>query len=378
MSAKDEENEAQAATLNVDRQRVRRWRHRWAKASASLGTAEENGASEKDLERLIIKVLTDDHRGGAPPTFTPEQIVDLIALACEPPAGRSGVPVSHWTPPELAREAIKRGIFESISSRQVDRFLSEADLRPHKSQYWLTSKDKREAPAEYQANVEKLCDTYRDAPQLAAAGTHVVCADEKTGMQALERLHETRPVRPGHVERVEFEYIRRGTLTLIANFEVATGKVISPSIGPSRTEADFLAHVDKTIATDAEAGWIFVTDQLDTHRSATLVELIASRCGITAELGVKGKEGILKSKKSRHKFLEDPTHRIRFVYTPRHCSWLNQVEIWFSILARRLLKRASFSSVEDLSTRVLQFITYFNNVLAKPFRWTYTGRPLQA
>ena len=230
----------------------------------------------------------------------------------------------------------------------------------------------------YQADVEKICDTYRDALQLAAQGTHVVSTDEKTGMQALERLHETKPVRPGLVERVEFEYVRHGTLSLIANFDVATGKVISPSIGPTRTEADFASHIEATLDTDPGASWVFVTDQLDTHRSATLVELVARRCDISDELGVKGKHGVLKSKKTRREFLQDPSHRIRFVYTPRHCSWLNQVEIWFSILARRLLKRASFTSLEDLRTRTLKFIDYFNSVLAKPFRWTYTGRPLQA
>ena len=197
-------------------------------------------------------------------------------------------------------------------------------------------------------------------------------------MQALERIHETKPVRPGLVERIEFEYVRHGTLSLIANLDVVTGQVVSPSIGPTRTEADFNAQVDRSIETDPLAGWVFVTDQLDTHRSATLVELVARRCGIREELGVKGEEGILKSKKSRRQFLEDPAHRIRFVYTPRHCSWLNQIEIWFSILARRLLKRASFSSIEDLRSRALQFIAYFNSVLAKPFRWTFTGRPLQA
>ena len=202
--------------------------------------------------------------------------------------------------------------------------------------------------------------------------------DEKTGMQALERLHETKPVRRGLVERIEFEYIRHGTLSLIANFDVATGKVVCPSIGPTRKEADVVAHIDKTVDTDPSATWIFITDQLDTHRSAGLVELVARRCGIEDELGVKAKQGILNSKKTRRTFLEDPSHRIRFVYTPRHCSWLNQVEIWFSILARRLLKRSSFTSIDNLRSRALEFIEYFNKVLAKPFRWTYAGRPLQA
>lgn len=216
------------------------------------------------------------------------------------------------------------------------------------------------------------------ASELATDGVHVVSTDEKTGMQALERLHPTKPARPGLVERVEFEYIRHGTLCLMANFDVVTGEVVSPTIGPTRTEEDFVSHIDRTLQSDPIGEWIFVVDQLDTHMSAKLVELVARHCDITHDLGVKGKCGILKSKKTRKAFLEDGSHQVRFVYTPRHCSWLNQVEIWFSILVRRLLKRASFTSLDDLRERVLAFIDYFNRVLAKPFRWTYTGRPLQA
>jgi hypothetical protein len=242
----------------------------------------------------------------------------------------------------------------------------------------LTSKDKREDPEQYQADVERICETYQDAAQLAAQGTHVMSTDEKTGMQALERLHDTKPPRPGLVEKVEFEYVRHGTLSLIANFEVATGRIVAPSIGPTRTEADFVAHIERTVESDPGASWIFVSDQLDTHVSAGLVELIARRCGVQGDLGTKGKRGVLKSKKTRRKFLEESSHRIRFVYTPRHCSWLNQVELWFSIVARRLLKRSSFTSIDDLRARTLEFIEYFNTVLAKPFRWTYTGRPLRA
>jgi len=197
-------------------------------------------------------------------------------------------------------------------------------------------------------------------------------------MQALERKFETKPVRPGLVERVEFEYIRHGTLCLTANFDVATGKVVMPSITETRSEVDFVTHIQQTINTDPAGTWIFVVDQLSTHISAGLVKLVASCCSIEDDLGEKGKRGILKSKKTRRAFLEDQSHRIRFVYTPRHCSWLNQVEIWFSILARRLLKRASFTSRADLEQRVRSFIEYFNKVLAKPFRWTYTGRALQA
>ena len=219
---------------------------------------------------------------------------------------------------------------------------------------------------------------YLAAPELAAEGAHVVSTDEKTGMQALQRKYETKPVRPGLVERVEFEYTRHGTLCLMANFDVATGEVISPSIGPTRTEIDFVQHIANTVDTDPDGRWIFVVDQLNTHMSEGLVRLIAGRCGVQEQLGTKGKTGILKNQKTRRAFLENMSHRIRFVYTPRHCSWLNQVEIWFSILARRLLKRSSFLSCSDLRERVLAFIDYFNAVLAKPFKWTYTGRPLQA
>lgn len=175
---------------------------------------------------------------------------------------------------------------------------------------------------------------------------------------------------------MEFEYKRHGTLCLIANFDVVTGKALAPTIGPTRTEEDFVAHIAQTVDLDADAPWTFVMDQLNTHKSEGLVRFVADRCGIDDDLGVKGKRGILKTMKSRKQFLEAADHRIRFVYTPRHASWLNQVEIWFSILSRRALKRASFDSIEALKKRLTDFIDYFNAVLAKPFRWTYTGKPL--
>jgi len=205
-----------------------------------------------------------------------------------------------------------------------------------------------------------------------------VSTDEKTGIQALERKHPTRPMIPGKVELREFEYIRHGTQTLIANFEVALGRIIAPSVGPTRTEEDFVTHIEHTIAIDPDAEWIFVVDQLNTHKSESLVRLVARLCNVNADLGIKGKCGILHSMETRSAFLQDADHRIRFVYTPKHTSWLNQIEIWFSILVRRLLKRASFTSVEELRERILAFIDYFNKTMAKPFKWTYAGRPLVA
>jgi len=199
-----------------------------------------------------------------------------------------------------------------------------------------------------------------------------------TGVQALERAAPGLPMAPGKVERREFEYVRHGTRSFMINFDVVSGRVITPSCGPTRTEADFLAHVQRTIASDPSATrWHFVMDNLNTHCSESLVRYVADVFGVTDDLGKKEHHGILQSTASRAAFLSDPSHTIVFHYTPKHASWLNQVEIWLSILVRKLLRRGSFTSVADLEAKVLTFIDYFNRTMARPFKWTYQGKPLR-
>jgi len=254
-------------------------------------------------------------------------------------------------------------------------FWGEADLHPHRSRYWLNAKTKAGEPEAFACQVETVCTLYAYAPLLHQLGGHVVRCDELTAIQALERTAPTQPMQSGQVERREFEYIRHGTLSLITNFDVATGQVIAPSLGPTRNEADFAAHIAQTLDSDPQAVWVFVTDNVNTHQSAALVRLVAERCGLSEDLGEKGKSGILQSMPTRAAFLSDPSHRIQFVYVPKHTSWLNQVEIWLGILVRRVLKRGNFTALDDLRGKIMDFIAYFNRT-AKPFRWTYAGRPL--
>lgn len=361
-----------ARLTGKSREWVRRWRRRFHDASERLQRAETKGKGA--LRKLLIEVLSDAPRPGSPGKFSAEQLTSILAVACESPED-SQRPVTHWTPFELADEVCRRGIVDSISVRSVGRLLEDADLKPHRTRYWMHPNI--DDPDVFAAEVAQVCQLYQQAPQLQEQGVHLLSTDEKTGIQALERKHAPLRMRPGKVECQEFEYVRHGTQCLLANFEVATGKLVAPTVADTRTEADFVAHIKRTVATDPDARWIFIVDQLNTHQSENLVRYVAQECGLSPDLGVKGKSGILQSMASRKAFLETVTHRIRFVYTPKHCSWLNQVEIWFSILVRRLLKRASFASVAQLKQRILDFIDYFNVTLAKPFKWTYTGTPLK-
>ena len=377
LGARDEMlNQDIGAQIGLHPDQVGVWRRRWQQSYDAL-VAIECRESTATLRRAVEQVLSDAPRSGSPGVFTAEQVTLILATACEPPEN-SGRPIDHWTHRELTDEVIQRGIVPSISVRQVGRYLKEADLQPHRRKYWLNTKEKD--PDVFQRQVQMVCQTYLEAPDLYfQANTYTVSVDEMPGIQALERIEQEIPMQPGQPARIEYEYKRHGTLCLIGNWDVVRGQMLAPTIGTTRTEEDLVEHFDRLIRTDPIAGWVMVVDNLNVHCSESLVLWVARLEGIDeSTLGRKGKTGILKSMASRREFLENRNHRIRFVFTPKHSSWLNQIEIVFGIVYRRAVARASFSSLAALKERLLDFIEYFNRTFARPFRWTYTGRPVKS
>jgi hypothetical protein len=233
---------------------------------------------------------------------------------------------------------------------------------------------------EFQASVTKVCEIYKTADELTAQGVHIYSTDEKMALQATEHTNEKRTMEPGKVEGIDPEYERHGTTGIIASRDVVTGEIVAPLIQPTRKEGDYEHHIRNVLELHPDDRHLFINDNLNTHMSESLVKLVAGIEGIDEGLlGVKGKSGILKNKKTRSEFLGDRGHRVAFVYTPKHCSWLNQIECWFSIITRRLLnRRASFRSVEELELKIWQFIDYYNRYLKKPFNWNFDGNLLRA
>lgn len=367
-------NEQIQEKVGLGHDQVGLWRRRWQAEQGRLNSI-ECGREHDVLCKAIEETLADAQRSGRPSVITPDQQAALVAKACEDPQ-ESGRPIARWTASELAREMMATDTVPAISPRWVSALLARMKIRPHRIEYWMFSKDKVRDP-NFNDRVALICDVYGNAiEQYQQSGVHTICMDEMTGIQALERIAADRLVIPGHAAKREYEYRRHGTIGLFGNFHVPTGQIWCPLLRETRTEEDMLENIDNVIGQDPDATFRLVMDNLTTHASESIVRYVAESIGYTADLGKKGVRGILQSVQSRVRFLTDPSHRIRFFYTPRHCSWLNQVEMWFSTLRRSVTGAMSFLSIEHLTERIEAFIEYHNTNFAKPYRWTYTGRVL--
>ena len=370
------DNSTISSRTGISAKTVGLWRRRWRQSYQALLQMQFT-ENKNQFKRSIILVLSDAPRSGSPGKFSAEQIVGLIGIACESPEN-SGRPVTTWTGRELADECQQRDIIDSISASHVNRILREVDLKPHKSCYWCNTTEKD--PDRFQAETEIVCQTYLEAPELYHQyDTHTVCVDEMTSLQANERRARTKPPLPGQIAKEEFQYTRHGTVCVTGNWHVVVGQMIATTISETRNNEDFAEHIEQTVASDPEASWVFVVDNLNTHYGEPLVRVVADLLGIDAsQLGVKKKQGVLKTMASRRAFLSDRSHRIRFVYLPKHSSWLNQIEIIFGIISRRVMRHGSFISKADLEAKLKRFIDYFNETFAKPMKWTFTGRPTRS
>jgi hypothetical protein len=299
-----------------------------------------------------------------PGAFPPAERIAVIAVATSKTEDHDR-PINGWTLDEIARTIINEAHAETISRSTVQRILAAADLKPHKSVYWLNSHDPN-----FEAIAKKVCGLYVQAPTFYQQGRLLLCCDEKTGMQVLGRPFPTQCAEPGKPEKREFEYIRHGTRTMIASFVVATGEVVW-DLGPTRTNLDFRSHVLRVSAHFPHLKkFDWVVDNLNTHMSLDLCEVVAYLC----KLPFRPQE--LQTQAQRRAWLSDPEHPHTFHYLPRHGSWLNQVELWFSVLSRQFVRRGDFTSIQDFEERLGQYMTEYNWEKAHPYRWTYTGEPL--
>jgi hypothetical protein len=297
--------------------------------------------------------------------FPPSERLDVISIASTK-TEEHGEVATRWALDDLAAAYVNQAHHAQAMSRStIWRTLDEIDLKPHRSVYWLNSHD-----PDFDAKAHAICKLYVDAPTMYESGRLLICCDEKTGMQALGRPHPTQPAEPGKPARREQDYIRYGTRALITSFVVATGEVIA-NLGPTRTSVDFAAHLNHVAGHFPKVeGCDWVVDNLNTHWSLDVCRVIADLCDVPflkAELRTGGQ---------RRAFLKDPSHKHVFHFTPTHGSWLNQVELWFSVLGRRFLQRGVFGSMQDFETRLLAYLDEYNRCHAHPYRWTFQGTPL--
>jgi transposase len=284
--------------------------------------------------------LTDERRSGRPSVITPLERHQVIATACCSPQ-EFGLDRNIWTLESLRETLIVEDLVREISTSEVGRILDAADLKPYRVRSWCHSTD-----PDFQKKMRSIVRLYCKRPP----GEPVLCIDEKTGMQALSRSRELQPARSGRAARLEFEYRRNGTRCLFACFNVGTGKVLGRCTR-SRKREDFFSFMDWLAATYRQRRVHVVLDNLNTHKNTN--------------------RGRFVSEWNRR-------HGSRFVfhYTPTHGSWLNQVELWFSIVSRRILRHGQFRTPNELVKAIESFIDEWNETEAHPFRWTYQGLPL--
>jgi len=304
------------------------------------------------------------HAQGGRGAFPPSERIDVLSLATSTPADYH-CPATRWSLDDMTTALRDHARARAMSRSTLWRMLDEADLKPHRSVYWLNSHD----PA-FEAKARDICHLYVNALRFYQHGRLVLCVDEKTGMQILQRKHPTQLAQPGKPEKREQEYIRHGVRVLIASFVVPTGQVLW-HLGPTRTSEDFAAHLANVLRQlPAMQPYDWVVDNLNTHWSLELCRLVAAWCEVpfipkALQRGVQ-----------RRAFLSHPTHKHGLHFTPKHGSWLNQVELWFGVLARRFLKRGDFGSVDDFEAQLLDYLDVYNTHYAHPYRWTFTGQPL--
>jgi transposase len=322
------------------------------------------GKWRRRYQNLGLAGLQDALRPGRPKTIASPTRVQVISVASTLAQDQDRT-VTRWTLNEIVTALLETLGTDAISRSSIWRILEDVDLKPHKSEYWLNSHDE-----DFDAKAQPICQLYVGALEAYAQGRLVICCDEKSGMQVLERKAPTKPAQAGRRERREHEYIRHGTRVLINSLVVATGQ-IAWTLGATRKAPDFVAHLKRAYQRlPRMKRYDWVMDNLNTHWSLDVCRLVARWCGVPFE------PHKLQKGPQRRAFLSDPSHRHVFHFTPKHGSWLNQAELFFGVLQRRFLARGSFTSIKDFERRLERFLKDYNARHAHPYRWTYTGEPL--